>query len=280
MLRLIRGMDIDRRQIQYILDDAEQNGGIIIIMTKKLLSLLMLFAIAIVPSALAQEHLDDLNAQPGLIGADSPFHGLEVALENGITNLQFNPELRAERELRLAEERAAEAQQANSTSGIQRAVLARENNLMRASNVSDNIEDAAVRAAVKEEVASSQERHIAVLQEVRERVPEVARSAIDLAISAARSDGEAVREQARSIRRENNVSSEQASIARDRVRERIRNNNEDSDVDDVNSSGVVDSLEEGVGSGVGAAGTILRGSPGAGSFDDTPNNNGGGSPLR
>lgn len=221
--------------------------------SKKLFSLLMLFAIAVVPSALAEEHTDELTADPGLVGADSPLYGLELAFENAITNVQLNAASRAERELRLAEERAAEADNASSAEGIQRAVLARERNLVSANESSSRVSDPATRAALKDAVASSQERHIAVLERVREQVPDVAKAAISMAIENSERDADSIREEARSIREDNDVSSEQAQQARQRVQSSI------------NRSVFPQQVEE----GVDAAGTVISGSPDVGSFEDT-----------
>ncbi|HXG05737.1 MAG TPA: DUF5667 domain-containing protein [Nitrososphaera sp.] len=143
------------------------------------LAIILLFALsASVPSvALAQaQELSDPGALP-----DDAFYGFKRFFESVVTAFTFGEEARANRALELAELRLAEAKamvEMGKPQFVESLARDYEREIENAKEIMTSIGDGETKKGVSERVAVATSRHLEVLDEVREKVPDQAKIAI------------------------------------------------------------------------------------------------------
>ena len=133
------------------------------------ISLLLL----IVPIAVAQENLPD----PGIL-PDSALYGLKKAAEAVGTFFTFGQEKKADRMLSLAEKRLAEAEAVGKEGKKTAADKAIKGYEKAIENAQGHAQNAERKADVLEKIALATSRHLSVLDNVIDKVPEQAKEAI------------------------------------------------------------------------------------------------------
>jgi len=128
--------------------------------------------------------------EPGTTPA-SPFFGLEQAQESISLALTFNSEKKANKRLRIAQERLSEAKklsESNDSENAEKAIRMHSRTMERASqNIQDLPEDR--RANATRELNRTRNRSVSVLQDLKQRLPESAMKGINTAIEAHRQRG-------------------------------------------------------------------------------------------
>ena len=135
-------------------------------------------------SALAQETLPSPGITP-----DSWLYGLDRALEAIQKALVFTPEAKAKLSLQLATERLAEAREMIEKGEVELAKKVAKDykeELTHAVTYGAEIKDLAKKKEFDEMVALATTTHIEVLEDVLEKVPDEAKSAIELAMEVSR----------------------------------------------------------------------------------------------
>lgn len=145
---------------------------------KTLFVLITLFILLIQTTAVsAQETLPDAGTLP-----DSPFYGAKKIFERISTALTFGDEALMQRNIDLAEIRLAEAiamsERGKSTGNL----MAEYNTRIAEANRLGNLKQGEVRERMLERMANATNRHLAIMERVRQQVPEQARRGIDRAI--------------------------------------------------------------------------------------------------
>jgi len=135
--------------------------------------LVSLFLIlSLTPSISAQE---DIERSPGFLGPDNGFlYGIDIALDN-IRYALASQDNKVNVGLEIAEERLAEINNSNTTENIAKAELSRERTMGRLRERNNTETE-------KQQIEERLQKHVRVLEQVRERVGEQARQGIDTAI--------------------------------------------------------------------------------------------------
>lgn len=140
----------------------------------------VLLMLSLVPLVLAEEaDLEDLP-EPRVL-PDSGLYGLKRAAESVRTAFTLGDESKANRGLSIAEMRLAEAKamaEKEKPEFVDELMNDYEENLERANEIARVTNREEVRERVSERVANATSKHISVLDEVSERVPEHARAKI------------------------------------------------------------------------------------------------------
>ncbi len=121
----------------------------------------------------------------------SPFFGLEKAQESVSIALTFNPEKKAHKRMHIAQERLSEAQKLsedNESSNAEKAVQMHARAMERASQAVQNLPENK-RVNVSQELDSTRNQSVSVLQDLKQRLPESAMNGINTAIEAHRERG-------------------------------------------------------------------------------------------
>lgn len=142
--------------------------------TNKILSLLVgLFLVfTLAPSVSAQ---DELNRGPGAIGPDNGFlYGIDISWDN-VRYAFATQDNKVNVGLEIAEERLAEINNSESREAIERAERNREK-IMERLQERDNSE------GEEEQIRQRLQKHVRVLEQIRERSPEQSQQGIDTAI--------------------------------------------------------------------------------------------------
>lgn len=152
--------------------------------------MLSLFLIAsfFATAAISADFEEDLPT-PGIL-PDSPFYGLKRAFE-GIGNVfTFGNERKAERAIKLSEKRLSEARasvEEEKHELSERLMEDYEKNLMKAEEIVERAQERGRNMTqVRERVAKATSRHIEVLENVLEKVPEQAKPAIQRALESSK----------------------------------------------------------------------------------------------
>jgi len=128
-------------------------------------------------TALAQQV--QVGAGAGLT-PDSPFYFLDDLWDSFRLTFTFNAEKKAERRLKFAQEKLAEAEvmaQKKNEKALEKALSRYEEHIERAQKRVEQFKDER-KARVAERVAEATSRHFEVLERVREKVPEQAQAAL------------------------------------------------------------------------------------------------------
>lgn len=153
-------------------------------MRKLAMIMTLLLVVALTPAAMGQENATDLpdaGTTP-----DSAMYGLERAMERINLALTFGNANKAEKQLRYAEERVAEAQAVVAKGRPEAAQRALDTHAELVGEANANIEAAEADGEnvtdVAQRVEQATSRHIGVLEGLLEQVPEQARQGIQTAI--------------------------------------------------------------------------------------------------
>lgn len=136
----------------------------------------LFFLVSIVPGVTAQmpENEADIGINPGSITAESPLHFIDVLGDN-FRYTFANQENKVEIGLDIANERLSEIYVTNSTEAIQKAEQNRERIIDRLRNRNNTEEE-------KQQIRQRLQKHVQVLNKVRENAPEEAHRGLDTAI--------------------------------------------------------------------------------------------------
>jgi len=147
---------------------------------KKLSLILLIGALLIASGVSAQE--EEAAADPGLT-PDSPVYFLDDFWKSVRLTFAFNAERKADLRLRFAEEKLAEAEkmaQENKEEHVERALQRYEEQVEDAQTRAETANEER-RAAILEKVAEATSKHFAVLERVKDQVPERAKEALERA---------------------------------------------------------------------------------------------------
>lgn len=128
--------------------------------------------------------------EPGTTPA-SPFFGLEQAQESISLALTFNSEKKANKRLRISQERLSEAKKlsdSNDSENAEKAIQMHSRAMERAQRAVQNIPEDR-RANATQELNRTRNRSVSILQDLKQRLPESAMKGINTAIEAHRQRG-------------------------------------------------------------------------------------------
>lgn len=150
-----------------------------------LLTALLVTSLLISGTAHAQQE-ESLLTDPG-ITPDSPFYFFDTLGKNIGLFFAFGPEAKNKKALKYAEERLAETKAMatkNKVKEVQRAALDYDKFMAIAAKKVGEVTQPEISDNISERMALATSKHLAVLDEVREAVPEEAKEAIDQAKEA------------------------------------------------------------------------------------------------
>ena len=120
---------------------------------------------------------------PGIL-PDSPWYGFKKRFERMGTFLTFGDEAKMQRNIDLAETRLAEAIAMSEQGKPVESLMIEYNNRITEANRFGSMIDGGTRERAMERMAIATNRHLAIMERVRQQVPEQARQGIDRAINA------------------------------------------------------------------------------------------------
>lgn len=129
----------------------------------------------------AQETGTDQLSDPGIL-PDSPIYGIKKLFERIGTTLTFGDEAKMQRNIDLAETRLAEAIIMSEKGKTVNGLITEYNNRIAEANKLGNMTYGEKRERMLEQMANATNRHLAIMERVRQHVPEQARHGIDKAI--------------------------------------------------------------------------------------------------
>ena len=134
---------------------------------KKIFSMFIFILLLTTNVAVAQE---EKLPNPGIL-PDNPLYGLKIAAEAVVTFFTFGQEKKAERMLRLAEKRLAEAEAVAEKGNLKAVEKAIKGYQKAIENAQRHAENAAKKEEVLEMIAETTAKYLSILDRITTKVP-------------------------------------------------------------------------------------------------------------